>query len=66
MFVWFNEARDLRTLINIDHIVRIGPSGEAGCVVILADGKKISIEHSIDSVAELLAQVTRHPVMTPR
>jgi hypothetical protein len=66
MFIWLKEASDIRVLINIEQIVRIGPSNEARCVVFLADGQKITVEHSIDSIAQRLAAVTKHPVLAPR
>jgi hypothetical protein len=60
MFLWFKETNGLLGLINIEQIVRIEPSGvsDSVCLVHLADGQKIAVEHSIDSIVKTLGEVT--------
>jgi hypothetical protein len=60
MFVWFKKTKGFSELINVQQIVRIEPSGESGCVVYLADGQKIDVEHSIVGIEKtLVAEVIK-------
>jgi hypothetical protein len=60
MFVRFKNTEGFRSLINIEQIVRIAPSSvsDSVCLVHLADGQKIAVEHSIDSIVKTLGEVT--------
>jgi hypothetical protein len=59
MLVWFKEKkRELHSLINVEQIVRIEANGDFECCVHLADGQKIYVSHSLDSIEETLGEVT--------
>jgi hypothetical protein len=60
MFVWFKETNGLLGLVNIEQIVRIAPSNASYCYVHLADGQRIAVDHSIDSIVKTLAEVPSH------
>lgn len=69
MFLWLKQIEEgPRTLINIGQIVRIEPSGASGsiCLIYLADGQRIYVEHSAVSIAEQLAEVTQTPITAKR
>jgi hypothetical protein len=67
MFLWFKETNGFRSLINIEQIVRIAPSGvsDSVCRVHLADGHAIAVDHSIDNIEETLAVAT-NPSHAPK
>lgn len=66
MFVWFKKTKGFSELINVQHIVRIEPSGQSGCVVYLADGQKIDVDGTVVSISKQLAEVTKTPIQTMR
>jgi uncharacterized protein YlzI (FlbEa/FlbD family) len=66
MFIWLNEEDAYPVMINVEQIVRIAQHRASDCLVHLADGEKIVVKHSIDSIGKLLQQVTKFPVLAPR
>jgi hypothetical protein len=66
VFIWFKEASGFRSLVNIEQIVQVELRDEAECIVYLADGRKIDVDHSIDNIEKTLAEVTRLNTLMPR